>query len=656
MAKRTPKSPPPTASYVKALWESKRSDGDEIRLRDLAGSFRTLTRMEHTIDIPTGYRATTKEIRTPFIRDAWERITASLTHNPVLYHFEPSDDSDKAKRASGIGERWIQAAMARMDKELGEDTSYEACRSMVRDTESVMKLVHRPDAWATFPNRARNEDPGEYVKRAEKYKKGSPLPFARRNVDRLQLVFEDGEFGDSWCIEYGEYPRPMLMRTYGMRYDDSLGMVPSQIALHNNNTTAADVTPQDVLGGEPKPEGHLNTGTGMSIKMEYFDKEWWHVTIDGRDAPGYPKPNPYAPFLPYARAKPSAEPESVLYSLLFLVPGLDAILTGMTNWMWLGMFPNPTLQDVPNSQAVPGPMMPPTGMDQKNSTFNWRPGKMLEIPRGKAFSFMQAPPVGRDAIEMMNTIRGLIDIAGIPSVFRGLSGSGDSGYLANQMTGAVEMMYKRLAAARQRQEEYAVEFFVNCVGSIVKQTVYVMGQGAENSWLGLRSKGDTTDTLASIDQLGSIKVEVRPDQSVMAQARMMIAKQGLEGPPSARVFSQRRAMEYMGEEDPDSVIDEIWLDEVMSNDPTLNKLVIDNAVRESGLLATPPSNPMDGMSGPDGAPMIPGGVPGALSGGLPVLPGMGMPMQPPPPQGAGGIPGGPAGMFPGQPPNSPIGV
>lgn len=636
-----------------ALWRSKQNDGDEQRLRVMARNFRTLTRMDHAIDIPAEYKATTKEVRTPFIRDAWERITASLTHNEWLPHFEPRDDSDKAKRASGIGERWVTGVTRAMNHDVGEDTEYEACRAMVRDVESVIKVVHRPEAWATFPKRGK-DDPGEYQKKAEAYKKGAPLPFAWRTVDRLQLLFEDGEFGDSWCVEYGEYPRPLLARQYGMRMSAESGRL---VALSNGpqgtDSTDTPVTPDEVLGGKPKPEGELHSSTGMCVKMEYFDTDgWWHVVIDGGAASGFPKPSPYEGRLPYARAKPSAEPESVLYSLMYLVPGLDAILTGMTNWMWLGMFPNPLMQDVPNSQQIPSSLMPPLGDDNANDTFTWRPGKMLYPPRGKAFSFMQAPPVGRDAVEMVGVLRGLIDIAGIPSVFRGLNGSGDSGYLANQMLGAVEMMYKRLARARERQLEYAVEFITHLIPCRIKQTVYVMGQGDKNAWLGLRPEGDTTDTMAAVDQLGQFRAEVRPDQAVMQQARMMIARQALEGPPDQRLMSQRKAMEFTGDEDPDNTIDEIWVEQQIANDPMINKLVVDNALREAKISALPLKNPAASLVGPDGVtPLLPGGdvggIDGALAGGLPAP---GLPLQQA--ASAGGITR-PPGMYPGQPPMPP---
>ena len=85
----------------------------------------------------------------------------------------------------------------------------------MRDAESVIKMVHRPDAWGNFPRRV-DESAEEYLSKTVEYKKGSPLPFAMRCVDRLQLIFDDGEWGDTWVVEYGEYAQAYLKQRFGM--------------------------------------------------------------------------------------------------------------------------------------------------------------------------------------------------------------------------------------------------------------------------------------------------------------------------------------------------------------------------------------------------------------------------------------------------------
>jgi hypothetical protein len=630
---------PPTAGEIWALYRAKETDGNEGRLRRLAALMRSLVRMEHAIEIPDQYKATTKEVRTPFVRDAWQRTTAALTQNDWTVHIEPKGESQAAKRATGIAERWIKAAAAKMDDEVDEEVEYEAVKALVRDGESVVKVVDRRDAWANFPKRA-GEDADDYSRKAEAYKKGSPIPFAWRCVDRLQCIFGDGEFGDDWVIEFGEYAKPFLKGRYKMVDDPTSGRL---------------TNPKATLEGKPVPEGYVVSSTGVSIKLEYFDCYWWCVVVDGEMAPDYPKPNPYAPKLPYFRAKPDSDSEPALYSLLFLVPALDAILTAWTNWMWLGLFATPLLEDVPNSQALPAGLRPPTGDDAQSAAFEWKMGKMLEVPRGKRFSFMQPPPVGGDAKEMSLILRGLIDIAGIPSILRGSNLQGDSGYLANQMIGAAMMLLKRLMRAHQRQLKKAAEFQLWLVANTIKQTVYIPGQGEKGrGYLGVRPDGASTEWIACIDDLGEMRVERRPDMSVMKQAQAMIARQLTEGPPDQRLSSRRRAMEEeMSYEDPDTIIDEIWVEDQIANNPTINQQVVDNALREAGLWVPPKENPATQLVGPDGiTPLAPPGLPGLLQGGLPTVPGLNMPMQPPPPQGAGaalpgGHPGG--GVFPGLP-------
>jgi hypothetical protein len=653
VAERNGKHPPaPTAGEVIALFNLKQQDGQEARLRQLAQTFRTLTRMEHEVNIPDTYKAITRQVRTPYVRDAWLRTTAALTQNPWLPHFDPKSEADKSKRAAGVAERWVVAGTEAMDRDVGIDVPYEACAAMVRDCESVLKVVHRPDAWATFPVREAGEDPTAYVKKAETYKKGSPFPYAWRCLDRLSYLPGDGEFGDEWCIEYGEYPKPYLASRYRMREDPKT----SRLVGEGYEEPGRTATPEEDLGGKPVPQGYYAGTTGMSVKVEYFDCYWWCVVVDGSMAPGFPKENPYSPRLPYFRAKPSDEPEAVLYSLLFLVPRLDELLTMWLNWAYLGAYPNPLLQDLPNSNALPPGMLPPIGQDTTPSTFTWRPGKLLEVPRGKAFLFQQPPPIGQDIKELAQVFRALIDIAGIPSILRGANLSGDSGYLANQMISAAAMLYKRLQKARERQLEQAVDFMLYLIPHRIKQTVYVLGQGDEGrSWLGLREKGETTEHLAAIEQLGPITVSAPPDMSVMRQAMAMIAKQLTEGPAEGRLVSRRKAMEdLLGYEDPDTIIDEIWVEDQMANNPEVNALVVQNAMRLSGLATPPKQNPLEGLVAPDGVtPLVPGGLPGQVSGGLPVMPGMGMPMQPPAP-GGGMLPGGrPGGAYPGQPPNPP---
>lgn len=642
-----PTSPAPDAAYVEAIYEQRKTEGDEARLRSLAATFRQLTRQDHKLLIPPQYKAITGIVKTPFVRESWRGITAALTHNPPQVHVEPRDEHQPAKDAANLAERWTMAVDERLTKELGEDVGYEAPKVLVRDGESVIKQVHRPDAWANFPERGGDESADEYLQRWEERSKSydAPLPFAWRVVDRLSLLFEDGEFGDSWVIEYGEYPRPILGRRYGM--------VAEQTAYGRRL-----VNPENTLGGRPQPEGDArSSASGQAIKLEYFDADgWWHVVIDGSDAPGFPKPSPYGECLPYFRAK-APDSESPLYSLMFLVPALDALLTMKMNWAYLGAYPNPVVKKNPNTMGQFGDL--PVGDDGQPSKLVWRPGKALELPPGWELTFLAPPPVGSDLDELAVILRQLIEVAGMPSALKGQSGA-PSGYLYNQMIAAASATYQRLAQASARQREQAAEWRFKIIDRRIRMPVYAMGGFGDGgtAWLGLKPGKDAGggQKEAPVGLLGPVSYTFRPLLPTDEQAEAMIATQLTD--PGHPLISDRYAREkLLHVEDPEGMADEIAVEKELDTNPVLKAMVIDKALKDAGIIVPTPQP--SGLLNAQGAPMAQGGgamPPEGMSPGmaglpgasLPSVPGLTMPMRPQAPRGTG--PGSPAGVFPGQPP------
>lgn len=622
--------PAPDADYVWNLYQLKQADGDELRLRTVSRMMRSFVRMEHALRVPTAYKATTKEVRTPYIRDTWHRTSTALNQRPYVIRMEPRDDTNDAERAAELAIRWDTAVRDSLDKEIGENTAIESTLALIRDGESVLKVVHRPDAWASFPEREESEDADTYIKRRGKAKKGSPLPFAWRVVDRLSMLFQDGEYGDDWAIEYGEYPLQYLGREFKMVVDRE-----------------RLVNPERMLGGRPKPQGYLQTAMGRAIKMEYWDKDWWHVVIDGEDAPGFPKENPYSPRIPYFRAK-GPDSESLLYSLMFLVPALDELLTMKLNWSYLGSYPNPvvsataqTIQGI-NDAAIGDNAGPPQSL-------KWTPGKAMSLPPGWQVSFLSPPPIGKDLNDMVGILREMIDVAGIPSVFRGAGGDNQAGYAINQLMAAASLSFKLAGESLGRQFERGFEHLHWLIPHVVDDDVPVLaGPGKDQEgkqWLDLGPKGTVTSTHASIEDLGPVSVEFRPMLPTDEQARAMIAMQLTNSPN--QLLSKRRALEkYLQEEDPDDVLDEIMVEKAMQEEP-LKSMWIKRALQEAGLL--PPDPPA--AASPPAA--VPPGPPGMSPGGpLPTGPGQ-PPGVPAPPPIQPGLPNGQAGSFPGAP-NTPV--
>lgn len=629
--KEEQRTPPPNAEYVHSLYQMRLTEGDEARLRTIAANMRVLAQMEHELPVPKQYRAITRDVKTPFIRDALLRATAALVHEMPAVHVEPQDDTEDAVAAANIAERWDQAAIDQMDKSTSENTIYEDTKALIRDGESVIKVVDRPSAWANFPERKAREKADEYSRRVDKFKRDAPFPIAWRAVDRLSMLFGDGEYGDDWCLEYGEYPLPYLGRRYGMVTDESQGR-------------RRLVNPQNVLGGKPKPEGFLATSHGHSVKVEYWDQDWWHVVIDGEDAPGFPKENPYGA-LPYFRSK-AADSESMLYSLMFLVPGLDALITMKMNWAYLGAYPNPVVKTVPN--ALQGLDALPLGDDGQPSKVQWKPGKLMELPIGKELEFLIPPPVGRDLDELIIIMRGLIDVAGIPSVFRGVGGSDQAGYAINQLMQAAALAFRLATLGQQNKYEKAFEFIHRrLIPYRFKQTVHVFTTGKESSgYVGLKPEGTVTQSEAPVDKLGPVRFSFKPILPTDEQARWMIANQLVNA--KKPLWSRRYALEQNQVEDPEGMAEEIWVEQALE-DPAIKGQIVQQALKRRGYLDNAqPSNPAAALVGPNGQPLLPG----LLGAGVPSVPGLNTPLQPAPPAAppiAPGQGGRAPGAFPGQP-------
>lgn len=638
MQERGVASPEPvTADYVMGLYRWKMRDPEEQGLRRYISESRQLREMSLPVKIPAEYKAITKEVHTPYYRDNGFRVAASLVKDPPILLATARDEGVDADKAASIGSKWTMAMLSDMNRVANMNITYESALKLVFDSESVIKTVHKPDAWANFPVRAMDEGPRQYAGRVDKHRKGGVKgPFASRVVDRMQMVFGDGEYGDEWCIEYGEYPRPYLDRAYGTAID-------------------TEVVPVTTIGGTPVPEnypadtrvgGMDNRGmSGRAIKYEYFDAYQWHVVIDGKDAPGFPKPNPYCPFLPYQRA--ISYP--VLYPLRYLVPALDALLTMQQNWAYLSAFPVVVMEPLAGVQAMLD-TLPIGDTNEPNPNQTWRPGKIYFPPNDRTMRFLEPPQSGADLRNMISEFRELIDIAGIPSVMRGAGGSRQPGYSINQLLAAGQVTYKQLGDALERQEEMRAAFLWNCVDYTIKDDVYVLGDdGGSKRWIGLsgKEKAKLTEHVAPVSDLGPPQCTFRPVLPTDEQAEAMIGLQELNSPRQMLSHETILTRRYQLE-DPVAELDAIAVETAL-NAPDFQQDMMDQARRELGLpvkrLAPPPDAGLGGAFTPNdatnsGEATVPLLTQGAGSGqgvgpnGLPLATG-----------------GRVAGSFPGQPSN-----
>jgi hypothetical protein len=174
------------------------------------------------------------------------------------------------------------------------------------------------------------------------------------------------------------------------------------------------------------------------------------------DGPRLPQRNPYAPRLPYFRAK--VRPRLVRFQL----PGSrvrqlahDVAQLGLS-WGVSDPSARRASNAAPNIGDVGGELEPVGGDSGKPMV--WQPGKMYEAPPGYELKFTAAAPdwPGRpaDGADLPPAHRD----GGVASVLRGAAGSDYSGYLANQLLAAATLTYKHLGTAIESQLAEMGEF------------------------------------------------------------------------------------------------------------------------------------------------------------------------------------------------------
>lgn len=622
-----------SAGDVMALWRWKLKDPEEQGLRNFIKEIRLDYEMLRPVPIPNEYKAITNEIRTPFIRDAAQRWAASLVKDPPIRQFEQRDDSIMARDSASIASIWVNAICDGIQKlNPADDINYNSALYLVRDSETVLKTVHRPDAWANFPKREDGERGSTYTGRARKAAHGVVNPFASRVVDRLQMIFGDGEYGDEWCIEYGTYPVPYLAQRYGWLADE--------------------VAPVTKLGGIPRPEEYGTTGVyanrpgiggAYTLKLEYFDAEQWAVIINGQMAYGFPKENPYAPFLPYQRAVSFP----TLYAMRYLVRALDALLTMKMNWSYLSAYPVPVMEALAQADLMMQQLpVGDNGEPSPQEIQKWKPGKEHFLPPGYTMKFLEPPSTGASLDQMIAELRELVDIAGIPSIMRGSAqGSRQPGYGINQLMAAANLFIRQLGSALSRQEEMRAELLMHMVKQTIGQEVYVLGNdGDQRRWVGMRPKGDLTKDLAAVDTIGPAKVTFRPILPTDEQANEMTAIQLVNAPK--QILSLETVLkEKLQKEDVGSELKRIFVENEL-RDPDLVARIRTAALLKAHMPVSQPQATPPSVTTPNN----PGTMPNdATNGGEPSIPNLTMPVVPNAPLPDLGNGGRTAGSFPGQP-------
>ena len=612
----------------------------------MMGEMRARREQTRDVDIPKAYKTSAREVKLSLLADTVDLMTAIVNDAQWHVHVDPYEEKPMARRNSSARERWSEAAIEQCIADLCRPVLDNVAYNQMGDGQGVVKVVYRPDHWSELPttkslfgkraDELQPEEANEYGKSADRAKKGAKLPFTLIDVDPLTVFPVYGPDGELQCVlEICDRPARAMM----LQYNDKIGM--------GRDGKVAALT---LTAGQARPlsEYERSTDPQSTVEfVEYWDREW-HITfvesvIVKVSHHGYGRP-PY--FFCWAKPNPSRKPEVASrppgYKTKWLLDMLDSLWTMMGNVGVMFSYPTPVTTTPLGTNVA-------KGKDGRPLAHKWKVGEHVILYEGQEFRF-ETPPV--EHLQMLDKLieRGhtMYDATtGLGPAMHGQGSSDNSGYALNQLMQASMLTLKPAIKSRDMMIAEVVRFLWRLVEKRIKDTVYVWGTEPDPE-PGVKGHSKTWLSLGPKDIAGYYKVEVesKPLVDQMRIARGQFALGMVKG----RLLDRRRAIEdFLGYEDPDGIMDDIWVDEVIETPGPIKDMTVNNALKRAGYIQPQPPQPQQGpmpmpqgqpIIGPDGQPLAPSGQGGMMQGvagppplaGMPqqpVAPGVGMPQTPP---------------------------
>lgn len=609
-----------TTTYVRQLADY--LEGHYAKQKAMIRLMRQLRSLTHEVQIPDEYKSTTRAVRTPILADMIQRVVAQLT---VQYPYwergrmggGPTDEKD-----SSLIEKWLLAAHTKMERQQQRNIWESIMDSAISDGMGCCQYRYLPGNWTPFPRRTKDErgeyeeEADPYLARVSKHTKTRPFPFAWEQIDPLCYYRWDAYDGRREYVLIQDVPLAPTARALGVY--------------------RADKEWRQGEPGQALPADGISSGDTVRL-IQHWTDETVTFLLDGQLASQQEHKMGMSGFYDFAGLSTSERaPERaylpVAYAFAELVPFLDRLLTMKANWMYLSTFPRGVLK---LSQARLDAMYAalPDGERARAGAVSGQLGQLnalITLVEGEEFGWASPPPVGADLNQLISLVAGMIDQSGLGSVLRGQlpSGGADmSGYLYNQMSVLGRIAYEPVTNHAKFMLRGGAEFLLRGVDRLVsggsKADIAVPVWGKTPMETNKDLKGWLLLSKKHINGIYDTEPKLEP---LLPSNLIMEGQFGAGLAEKFHISERQFRSEYLKQQHPEETEHEIRLEKAKR---LVEDQMIQEAGMEAGILPKPEPAP-SGLVGLNGSPL-----PSSIGGqGMPVQPGLGMPMQPEPPRGA----------------------
>lgn len=588
----------PTSEYIQEYLKEKRAD---YSIRDAVDQrMYDLYHGCYTVDTPKHVKADV--IRTGYATQFIDRVMGIFTHTPPSFTMEPTGIGDDPVRHTTEVETFLNALFPAMQREAQENTWHSVTQDALVFGRGLSTMPPAAGIyWKDYPTMDQDiEDPAEYNKRTETWKKGNRLPLAWRHVPVEKSYPDFDDFGLGEIATTEERTLRQLIRQYPKKEGTLKKEYGSDLAKKLNFVKYAD---RNVLAYYLEPEKAANSS--LLYSMPHHCGEVPYVYIKGRTS---------------SSKKPEHAVKSLLYHMEPLILYMEKLLmqkgTAIRIWCW------PQLK-------VTRKLDSPMGEDGNPITrrFDLEAGTTIELLEGEDVQFLVWTGSPPDIDEQVAIIQRYLDRMGLSSVMYGTTAAdASSGYAINTLIQAAQALFGPIA-------ENLADGYTR-LGILGLKNVELLGQRVyvykkpTGGWISLDGA-----TIQSYYNIRGVVEQSLPQDMPAATLTAMNLTQGDR--PLSSMYKVRT--EVLHDKSPDLTQKQIDL-EKWRGSPEVQGFYIQKVLKEAGAKLEAPPAPAGQIQGPlppalaqlMGRPDLAGPAGQALGGvlgqaGMPMAPGLGMP-------------------------------
>lgn len=530
---------------------------------------RALRFSEHDIEVPSAYEQET--VRTPVAYQIIEHMVGTMTVDDPLISVTPASEARSEEEKASRLEVATQQILHQLNRQSGEDAGERFVESLIADGHGCMRLFHAAQYWRGMPQRDKKakETEADYLKRADAWTRGKPLPISWSWVDPLNVFPVWSEMGLEAVLEVDER--------------SPLGLDADRF---NQRDNLPDIWDTDRLKAQGGTVEFAQLWTNSRL-IYAVDGHIVHNQKHGYERPPYV----YAFGTSPSTREPGRVGLSVLYPLRHILPYYDRLLSQKASAIRIWSWPTPVLK---TPRGAPDDTTP--------HPIEVRPGEPLSLWDDEDVGFLTWAGNGPDSDEMLGIMNSAIQQAGLANVMYGQSASGDSGYLVNQLIAASRMRFKPIVDHAETAYEQLVQALWDIVEYKIKAPLYVFDRSE-------KSRGWVRLDPADLNGYRQVRVTLNPALPTDEYARSSRAISEM----NAGLRDRSSAMEMIGIEQPDEMVRKIRVDRYME-DPQVVKFLTTEALQRQGIMAEE-RHQMEGYSPEQLAQMLPN-MPPALQAAL----------------------------------------